>query len=194
MQSETLRAAQRGSAAAFEMLMGDYEKKIYSLCLRMMGNVHDGEDAAQETMIRIWQKIGQCRDAQALPTWIYRVTASVCTDAIRKRAKKASVSLEILQEDGYEPQDGTPTPQQAAEDAERREALSRAVAQVPEEMRSVFLLRDVHALSVEQTAKALGVTQGTVKSRLFRAREKIARAMRESGLVDTQKRRQADAV
>lgn len=196
MQSENLRAAQRGSAAAFEALMGEYEKRIYGLCLRMMGNVHDGEDAAQEAMIRIWQKIGQCRDAQALTTWIYRVTASVCTDAIRRRAKRAASSLEILQEDGFDPADGAPQPQQAAEDAERRETLARAVSQVPQEMRSVFLLRDVHALSVEQTAKALGITQGTVKSRLARARAKIAKAMRESGTMDAaaEKGRQSNAV
>ncbi|MBP3428419.1 MAG: RNA polymerase sigma factor [Clostridia bacterium] len=199
MQSEYLRAAQRGSAAAFESLMGEYEKKIYGLCLRMMGNVHDGEDAAQEAMIRIWQKIGQCRDVQALSTWIYRVTASACTDAIRKRAKKSASSLEIMREDGFDPADSAPTPEQAAQDAERSEALTRAIAKVPPEMRSVFLLRDVHALSVEQTAKALGITQGTVKSRLFRARERIARAMRESGTMDgyerqEEKRRQPDAV
>ena len=67
MQSEYLRAAQRGSAAAFESLMGEYEKKIYGLCLRMMGNVHDGEDAAQEAMIRIWQKIGELGAEAEMP-------------------------------------------------------------------------------------------------------------------------------
>jgi len=191
MQSGTLRAAQQGSVPAFEALMSAYEKKIYGLCLRMMGNVHDGEDAAQEAIIRIWQRIGQCRDEQGLSAWIYRVTANTCTDAIRRRGRKDAASLEALHEEGYDPQDGA-TPHQAAEESERRQALAAAIAGVPEELRSVFLLRDVHALSIDETAKALGISPGTVKSRLFRARERIAKALRASG--HACEGRQSDAV
>ena len=182
MEGELLRAARRGDSAAFETLMSAYERKIYGLCLRMMGNTHDGEDAAQEAMLRIWQKLGQCRDEAALSTWIYRVTASACTDALRKRSRQAAPSLEGLREEGFDAADPALTPEDVAQESERRRAMDEAIAAVPPEMRSVFLLRDVHGLSVEQTARALGVSQGTVKSRLSRAREKIARRLRESGL------------
>lgn len=181
LESSLIKRAIQGDNDAFESLMSAYERKIYGLCLRMMGNRQDGEDAAQEAMVRIWQKLPQYRGEAAFSTWVYRVTASACTDAIRKRSLRAQPSLEAMREEGVEPQDGAPTPQQAVENTERREAMQRAIAGVPEQMRSVFLLRDVHGLSVEETARALNVSSGTVKSRLSRTREKIAAALRECG-------------
>lgn len=181
LESSLIKRAIQGDNDAFESLMSAYERKIYGLCLRMMGNRQDGEDAAQEAMVRIWQKLPQYRGEAAFSTWVYRVTASACTDAIRKRSLRAQPSLEAMREEGFEPQDGAPTPQQAVENSERREAMQRAIAGVPEQMRSVFLLRDVHGLSVEETARALNVSSGTVKSRLSRAREKIAAALRGCG-------------
>lgn len=181
LESSLIKRAIQGDNDAFESLMSAYERKIYGLCLRMMGNRQDGEDAAQEAMVRIWQKLPQYRGEAAFSTWVYRVTASACTDAIRKRSLRAQPSLEAMREEGFEPQDGAPTPQQVVENTERREAMQRAIAGVPEQMRSVFLLRDVHGLSVEETARALNVSSGTVKSRLSRAREKIAAALRGCG-------------
>lgn len=181
LESSLIKRAIQGDNDAFESLMSAYERKIYGLCLRMMGNRQDGEDAAQEAMVRIWQKLPQYRGEAAFSTWVYRVTASACTDAIRKRSLRAQPSLEAMREEGFEPQDGAPTPQQAVENSERREAMQRAIAGVPEQMRSVFLLRDVHGLSVEETARALNVSSGTVKSRLSRAREKIAAVLRGCG-------------
>lgn len=180
MERDLIRAAARGDGDAFETLMTPYERKIYCLCLRMMGSAHDGEDAAQEAMIRIWQKIGQYREEASFSTWVYRVTASACTDALRRRSRTAQPSLDALREQGFDAADGAPTPEEAAQTGEERRAMARAVASVPEGMRSVFLLRDVHGLSVEQTAKALRISQGTVKSRLSRARERIAAALRDS--------------
>lgn len=188
MESELIRAAARGDGRAFETLMSAYERKIYCLCLRMMGNAHDGEDAAQEAMIRIWQKIGQYREAASFSTWVYRVTASACTDALRKRSREAHPSLDALREQGFDARDDAPTPEQAAQAHETREAMARAVSDVPEGMRSVFLLRDVHGLSVEQTAKALGISKGTVKSRLSRARERIASALGQDRLSNVGRR------
>lgn len=180
MERDLIRAAARGDSGAFEALMTPYEKKIYCLCLRMTGNPHDGEDAAQEAMLRIWQKIGQYREEASFSTWVYRVTASACADALRKRRRETGTSLENLREQGFDAPDGGQTPAQAMEAGERRQAMANAVSGVPEQMRSVFLLRDVHGLSVEETARVLGISQGTIKSRLSRAREKIAAALRRS--------------
>lgn len=189
MESSLIAAAKRGDTAAFEALMGAYERRVYCLCLRMMGNAHDGEDAAQEAMIRIWQRIGQCREEDAFATWVYRVTASVCTDALRRR--RPQPSLEAMREDGFEPAGDGETPEAALERREERQALERAVGEVPAPMRAVFLMRDVHGLSVEETARALGISQGTVKSRLSRARDKIAGALRARR---TQERGERDAL
>lgn len=182
MESRWIAAAKGGDAYAFEQLMAAYEKKIYCLCLRMMGNAHDGEDCAQEAMLRIWQKLPQFRGDAAFSTWVYRVTAALCMDALRKRQRTQKESLEALSETGFDAQDDAPTPEEAGEQQEQREMIAKAVASVPEAMRSVFLLRDVHGLSVEDTAKALGISAGTVKSRLSRAREKMAQHLRAQGM------------
>ena len=186
MERENIARAAKGDASAFETLMGAYEKKIYALCLRMMGNPHDGEDAAQETMLRIWRTIGQYRFESAFSTWVYRVTASCCMDAIRKRQRHEQPSLEEMGEaSGFDPEDDSETPQEQTERKETRSAIQQAIATVPEGMREVFLLRDVHGLSVEETAQALQIAQGTVKSRLARAREKIAAELKQRGVGQT---------
>ena len=185
MERENIARAAKGDANAFETLMGAYEKKIYALCLRMMGNPHDGEDAAQEAMLRIWRTIGQYRFESAFSTWVYRVTASCCMDAIRKRQRHEQPSLEEMGEaSGFDPADGSETPQEQTERKETRSVIRQAIA-VPEGMREVFLLRDVHGLSVEETAQALQIAQGTVKSRLARAREKIAAELKRRGVGQT---------
>ena len=90
LESSLIKRAIQGDNDAFESLMSAYERKIYGLCLRMMGNRQDGEDAAQEAMVRIWQKLPQYRGEAAFSTWVYRVTASACTDAIRKRRSEGA--------------------------------------------------------------------------------------------------------
>ena len=139
MERENIARAAKGDANAFEALMGAYETKIYALCLRMMGNPHDGEDAAQEAMLRIWRTIGQYRFESAFSTWIYRVTASCCMDAIRKRQRHAQPSLEEMGEtDGFDPADSGETPQEHAERTETRSEIQRAISAVPETMREVM--------------------------------------------------------
>lgn len=180
MESRLIAAAKGGNAAAFEQLMAAYEKRIYCLCVRMLGSTHDGEDCAQEAMLRIWQKLPQYRGDAAFSTWVYRVTSSLCMDALRRR--KDAQSLEQMQEDGFDAKDDAPTPEQAQQTQEIKAAIAGAVQGVPEGMRSVFLLRDVHGLSEADTAKALGLSKGTVKSRLARARGRIADCLRAQGI------------
>ena len=183
-----VRRAQQGDADAFEQLVTPYEQKIYALCLRMMAHREDAQDAAQEAMLRIWQKLPQFRGDAAFSTWVYRVTAALCMDALRKRQRTQKESLEVLSETGFDAQDDAPTPEEATEQKAQRAMIAEAVDAVPEQMRSVFLLRDVHGLSVEDTAKALGVSAGTVKSRLSRAREKIAENLRAQGVTGGKRR------
>lgn len=185
MEGSLIARAAGGDTRAFEALMQPYEGRVYALCVRMLGNVHDGEDCAQEAMLRIWQKIGSYRGEASFSTWVYRVTASVCTDAIRRRSRRSQPSLEALGEEGFDPPDDAPTPEERAQASDLRAQMQRAIDAVPEGMRSVFLLRDVHGLSVAEAAKALRLSEGTVKSRLARAREKIAAAMRAQLAEDT---------
>lgn len=187
MERENIARAAKGDANAFEALMGAYETKIYTPL-----PADDGQSprrrgrGRQEAMLRIWRTIGQYRFESAFSTWIYRVTASCCMDAIRKRQRHAQPSLEEMGEtDGFDPADSGETPQEHAERTETRSEIQRAISAVPETMREVFLLRDVHGLSVEETAQALQLAQGTVKSRLVRAREKIAAELKRRGVGET---------
>ena len=111
MERENIARAAKGDANAFEALMGAYETKIYALCLRMMGNPHDGEDAGRrKRCCAFGAPIGQYRFESAFSTWIYRVTASCCMDAIRKRQRHAQPSLEEMGEtDGFDPADSGET-------------------------------------------------------------------------------------
>ena len=109
-------------------------------------------------------------------------------DAIRKRQQPRSSRRwrKWARRSGFDPADGGETPQEhAGADGDPRSAIRQAIAAVPEAMREVFLLRDVHGLSVEETAQALQIAQGTVKSRLARAREKIAAELKRRGVGQT---------
>ena len=186
MERENIARAAKGDANAFEALMGAYETKIYALCLRMMGNPHDGEDAAQEAMLRIWRTIGQYRFESAFSTWIYRVTASCCMDAIRKRQRHAQPSLEEMGEtDGFDPADSGETPQEHAERTETRSEIQRAISAVPETMREVFLLRqqelpfrDIAAIQQCSINTVLGRMQYAIKSL-----RKLIRAVDHGGII-----------
>ena len=178
--------AVEGDQEALEQLLTEVQDLVFNLSLRMLGTIQDAEDASQEILIRVMTNLASFRGESAFSTWVYRVTASCCMDAIRKRQRHEQPSLEEMGEaSGFDPADGGETPQEQTERKETRSAIRQAIAAVPEGMREVFLLRDVHGLSVEETAQALQIAQGTVKSRLARAREKIAAELKRRGVGQT---------
>lgn len=178
-QARVLRRAQRGDPDAFEQLAAPYEKHVYALCLRMLACREDAQDAAQETMIRLYHSLGEYRGDAQLSTFIYRIATNVCLDALRRRKVRAGESLDALGEAGYTPPDRQPGPEERLLRKERGEALSQAIDSLSEEMRMPLVLRELHDLSYEEVANALGVGMGTVKSRIHRAREKLARLLRD---------------
>jgi RNA polymerase sigma-70 factor (ECF subfamily) len=179
-QEKLLRRAQRGDADAFEALVAPYEQKIYALCFRLMAQREDAQDAAQETMIRIYRSLGDYRGDAQLGTFIYRVATNACMDALRKRRVRAGESLEALSEEGFVPADRAPGPEETLLRSERGEAISKAIQALSEEMRLPFVLRELHGLSYEEVAQTLDIGMGTVKSRIHRAREKLVRALSAS--------------
>lgn len=179
-QARLLRRARQGDADAFEQLVAPYEKRIYALCLRMLAHREDAQDAAQEAMLRLYRAMGSYRGAAQLGTFIYRVTANTCMDALRRRRVRAGESLEALYEEGFSPADSAPGPEEALLRGEENERLSRAIDALSEEMRLPLVLREVNELSYEEVAQTLGVGMGTVKSRIHRAREKLARMLTDT--------------
>ena len=173
-QEKLLKKAQQGDADAFEQLVAPYEQKIYALCLRLLAHREDAQDAAQETMLRLYRALVSYRGEAQLGTFIYRVTANTCMDALRRRNVRACESLEALDDVGVVPVDDSPGPEETILRAEENERLSRAIDALSDEMRLPLVLREIQALSYEEVAQTLGLEMGTVKSRIHRAREKLA--------------------
>ena len=185
-QEKLLKKAQQGDADAFEQLVAPYEQKIYALCLRLLAHREDAQDAAQETMLRLYRALVSYRGEAQLGTFIYRVTANTCMDALRRRNVRAFESLEALDDVGVVPVDDSPGPEETILRAEENERLSRAIDALSDEMRLPLVLREIQALSYEEVAQTLGLEMCTVKSRIHRAREKLARML--SGEVQEERR------
>ena len=175
MQEEAiLIKARQGDADAFEQLVIPYERKLYAVCLRMMASAQDAQDALQDAMLRMWRGLQDFDERARFATWAYRVTTNACLDALRKQKKRLASSLEALQEEGYMPEDPTASPEDVVIQNTRRQAVQDALAELPPDARAALVLRDIQGESYEQVAEALGLTLGTAKSRIHRAREKLA--------------------
>ncbi|MCL2544485.1 MAG: sigma-70 family RNA polymerase sigma factor [Clostridia bacterium] len=173
-EGATLAQARRGDSDAFERLVTPYERKLYAVCLRMMASEQDAQDALQDAMLRMWRGLPDFDERSRFATWAYRVTTNACLDALRKQKNRAASSLEALEEGGYLPEDPADSPEEAVIRSTRRQAVQDALAELPPDARAALVLRDIQGESYEQVAEALGLTLGTAKSRIHRAREKLA--------------------
>ncbi|MBQ9198099.1 MAG: sigma-70 family RNA polymerase sigma factor [Clostridia bacterium] len=162
----------QSKAERFEALAAEHERMIYLLCLRMMGNEMDAQDCAQETLLSAYRAFEGFRGEADVKTWLYRIAYNTCLDALRKR--KEHLSLDSLQEAGADfAADRSSQPEQAADRRELRRQIRQALAALPEDQRAVMILRDFQDTPYEEIARILEISEGTVKSRLSRAREKV---------------------
>lgn len=169
-EKELIARLQARDEAAFEELIRQYEKKVYSLCARMCGNAEDAEEAAQDAFLALWRGIDRFRQESSLSTWIYRLASNACIDLMRRKKKGAgSVSLddEELFVDAVDP---APQPHEEAERRETQRLLQEGLLSLPAEYRSILLLREIEGLSYSEISTALDLELGTVKSRISRGR------------------------
>ena len=169
-EKELIARLQARDEAAFEELIRQYEKKVYSLCARMCGNAEDAEEAAQDAFLALWRGIDRFRQESSLSTWIYRLASNACIDLMRRKKKGAgSVSLddEELFVDAVDP---APQPHEEAERRETQRLLQEGLLSLPAEYRSILLLREIEGLSYSEISAALDLELGTVKSRISRGR------------------------
>jgi len=168
---ELAQAAARGDMTAFETLYERHNRRVYSLCLRMLSNPTEAEDLAQEVFVQLFRKIGSFRGESAFTTWLHRMTVNQVLMHFRKRG----VRLEQTTEEGDELTDvmqaGTERPH--AMPVVDRIALDAAMAQLPPGYRSVFVLHDIEGYEHEEIARMLGCSVGTSKSQLHKARMKL---------------------
>jgi RNA polymerase sigma-70 factor (ECF subfamily) len=186
-----LDSARRGDAAAFERLIAPFERDIHVHCYRMLGTVHDADDAMQETWLRAWRGLPRFEPRRPLGAWLYRIANNVCLTELRNRARRPRVSWHSLDGPAGLAEDGTapirlepypdrwldlrvsapPTPEGAAELRESVElAFLVALQTLPPRQRAVLLLRDVLELPASQVAEMMDSTVAAVNSALQRAR------------------------
>lgn len=162
--------ASGGNIAAFEILYERYHRRTYSLCLRMTSSPTEAEDLTQEVFIQLFRKIGSFRGASAFSTWLHRLTVNQVLMHFRRR----SVKSEKTSEDGEMPEQvvsGTEDPNRMP--VVDRIALNNAIGELPNGYRNVFLLHDVEGYEHEEIARLMGISVGTSKSQLHKARLKL---------------------
>ena len=172
----TLRRAQKGDAQAFEQLVTPHEQMLWRACWHYTRHQEDAADCLQETMLKAWRAIKTYRGECSLSTWLYRIASTVCLDFLRKQKRLPDTeSADEMAEDGFAPVDTSPTPDEAIIKAESTENIRAAIDSLPGDMRTVIILYAMQGLGYEEIAAAMQTSVGTVKSRLNRARQKIAK-------------------
>ncbi len=174
-EAELIQRSQAGDMDAFEELLLRYEKKVYSIAYKYMGGPEDAGDLAQEALIKAWQSIGSFRGESSFGTWLGRITSNCCLDALRRRKRIQTTSLdELIELDEGSVRRELPAPQDTPEEAViRRETVQYVqslLGQMREEYRIVLVMRELEGRSYEEIAALLSCSLGTVKSRIFRAR------------------------
>ena len=173
-----VRAAQRGDLAAFEELVGRHRDKIYARAYSMMRNEQEAIDLSQEAWVKGWQRLRQFQGESSFGTWMTRIVINLCLDQLRRQKRQRTESIEALEEEsgGVERQMPVVTVNPAAglERAELRQRIDRALGQLSYEHRTVLVLNEFEEMEYKEIARTMGCSIGTVMSRLFYARRKLA--------------------
>lgn len=180
-ERELIARLQKRDEAAFEELIRQYEKKVYTLCFRMCGNSEDAEEAAQDAFLALWRGIDRFRQESSLSTWIYRLATNACIDTLRRR-KKQSGSISLDDEELFvDAVDTSPQPQETVEHRESQKLLQEGLSALPEEYRKVLILREIEGLSYTEIAESASIELGTVKSRISRGRSLLRNFLSGNG-------------
>ena len=170
---ELAQRCRQGDAAAFEELYRSHAGRLYNLVYRMAGAQHEAEDLLQEVFLQAHRKLGSFKGESSLGTWLYRLAVNHCLDFLRGRQARMARSSDSLDGEGAsEPAAVSP----AVPTAISRLDLERAIARLPDGCRAAFVLHDVEGFEHNEVAKLLGVSEGTSKSQVHKARMKL-RAM-----------------
>ena len=179
MDELLLRRAQGGDPEAFEQLVSPLEQLIWRVCWHYTGNREAAEDCGQEAMIRVWRNLADYRGECALESWVYRIAANCCMDWLRKKKRDKSVSMEPMREQGFDPADPSPGTEEQVVAKDERQRLREAIAQLPDDQREALILTQLEKIPYEEVAQSLGISEGTVKSRVNRAKARLKEILSE---------------
>lgn len=175
-ERQLLAASQRGEIEAFNLLVKQYEGRVYGLAYRMLGDPDAAADVAQETFFSAYRHLRSFRGG-SFSAWLLRIATNACYDQLRARKRRQTISIDAAGDDPDDPplqlQDQGEGPDAAALRAELAGEIQRGLLTLPEEQRAILILSDIQGLSYEEIAEVTGTQLGTVKSRLSRARAKL---------------------
>ncbi|MCI0777073.1 MAG: sigma-70 family RNA polymerase sigma factor [Chloroflexi bacterium] len=182
VDEELIARVRQGDLDAFNQIVAAYQDRIYNLCLRMLGSPEAAEDAAQETFISAYRNAGKLRGAN-VRSWLFRIASNTCIDEVRKRQRRPSVSLDRPSSDEdarpVDVPDEDPGPEKRTLQSELQDAVQQALLDLPGDQRLAVTLRDLEGFLYEEIADAMGISVGTVKSRISRGRARLREAIRE---------------
>ena len=178
--AELVRQTLCGKTSAYNGLVLRYQRQVYNLAYRMLGNAEDAGDLVQETFLRAYGALASFRQDASFLTWLYKIASNLCIDQLRSRKAKGALSLDVELEEGREP--AADARSCAPEEVAMRDAVQtvvhRAIQNLPEKYRLVVVMRHLQDMSVDEIARALDLPTGTVKTHLFRAREMLRGRLR----------------
>lgn len=173
---EVAARAQQGDHAAYAQLVRQHQNRIFRHLLNLTGSREEALELSQEVFLKAWEALPAWRPEAQFHTWLYRIASNLAYDLLRRRR---IVSYEPLAEDYDVPADEA-GPEARLEARQGMAALDAALARLPPDQREIVLLREVEGLSYDELAAALGIDEGTVKSRLARGRAALAQAYRRT--------------
>jgi len=181
-EEDAIRLAQQGNAAAFEQLYRRYSTRVYNLCLRIVKNESDAEDVTQEAFLLLFRKIHTFRGESKFSTWLHRLATNLSLMRLRRK-RYPEVSLDATLESGAE--DSRPLTEFGGPDLRLSGVidhvnLTRAIEQLPDGYKEVFILHDVEGYEHAEIAEILGRTIGNSKSQLFKARLRLRELLQEA--------------
>jgi RNA polymerase sigma-70 factor (ECF subfamily) len=176
-----VRAAQRGDTLAFEELVARHRDKIYARAFQMMRSEDEALDLSQEAWVKGWQRLKQFQGESSFVTWMTRIVINLCLDQLRKQKRQRAESIEQMAEEtgGVERQMPVvvTNPTEGLERSELRKRIDKALGQLSYEHRTVLILHEFEELEYKEIARRMECSIGTVMSRLFYARRKMANLM-----------------
>jgi RNA polymerase sigma-70 factor (ECF subfamily) len=174
-EARWVEQASRGDRQAFARIVEAYQRPIFNLCYRMLGDGAEAEDAAQESFIRAFLKLGSYDSSRKFSSWLFSIASHYCIDRLRKRRIKW-LSLDELPPWRSNLGDDKPQPEESIIDVETTDEIRELLETLPPEYRAAVIMKYWHDMAYEEIAASLNTTVSAIKSRLFRARKMMASA------------------